>query len=41
MESQTPNIIEVCEGGKVRDVYQRIKEYYQELVEKQKVNEYR
>lgn len=38
---QKKNFMEVCEGGSVRDVYQRIKRYYQELVEKQKVNEYR
>ena len=38
---QKKNFMEVCEGGEVQKVYQRVKEYYQELVEKQKVNEYR
>ena len=38
---QKNDFMEVCEGGSVRDVYQRVKEYYQELLNEQKVNEYR
>ena len=38
---QKKNFMEVCDDGSIRTVYQRVKEYYQLLVSKQKVNEYR
>ena len=38
---QRKSFMEVCEGGSVRGVYLRVKKYYQELVNKQKVNEYK
>lgn len=33
--------LEMCESGGVRDVYERVKEYYRTLVEKQQMNAYR
>lgn len=38
---QMKSFVEVCKGGSVHEVYQSVKLFYQELVEKQKVNEYR
>lgn len=40
-DEQLKNFNEVCDGGDVREIYVKIKEYYKSLVEKQKINEYR
>lgn len=38
---QKASFIEICDGHPIRQIYQRVKEYYNDIVERQKINEYR
>jgi len=38
---QKKHFLELCKVGRVREMYESVKEFYQELVEKQQVNRYR
>lgn len=38
---QKASFIDICDGHPIRQIYQRVKEYYNDIVERQKINEYR
>lgn len=38
---QKASFIDICDGHPIRQIYQRVKEYYNDIVERQKINKYR